>query len=413
MSEIIKSSRQKFDSLNRIALFVFTAIILAWGKDFVPPAPGLDPGWVEALVQATDQGLSFGKEVVFTFGPYHQLYTNAIGDNLYPLVIGRLIYGMAWGAAAVGLANLSSPAFGWLIAIFLAFTTSLSADAPFYALQIVFLFVAASVARQKKLLVLAAIYCGIIVGIFCKLSFAVSAGPVIICVAILLARYSLRTARRRFVAMVVAVIVPVILWLASGQVLSGVFGYLLGPNLAIVLGYSSAMATDDASAGWQVFAYWTGSIALVTIIYRASCFRIQNRIDSLMVTSISLFLFWTMFKAGMVRHDGHAFAAGQSLASFAIITLAYASQQIADQFILFPALSALTLGLSIASQYSSPIRSSLDHWFVSQVKNTYVFAETMASHGTSQRLQARRQKGFEGIKSDVENLSLIPGGGKC
>ena len=120
--------------LNSTALFVFTAITLSWGQSLVPPHTGLEPGWREALVQATDQGLGFGTDLVFTFGPYHQLCTNAKSDNLYPFVIGRLAYGLAWGAAVISFVRLSTPAAGWLLAIFMALSGSLSNDAPFYAL---------------------------------------------------------------------------------------------------------------------------------------------------------------------------------------------------------------------------------------------------------------------------------------
>jgi len=34
--------------LNSIALFIFTAITVAWGKGFVAPEGSLDPSWGEA-----------------------------------------------------------------------------------------------------------------------------------------------------------------------------------------------------------------------------------------------------------------------------------------------------------------------------------------------------------------------------
>ena len=53
-------------------LSLATAVLLVWGLPVRLPWVGLDPGWVEALVQATDQGRNFGGDVVFTFWAYHR-----------------------------------------------------------------------------------------------------------------------------------------------------------------------------------------------------------------------------------------------------------------------------------------------------------------------------------------------------
>ena len=82
-----------------LVLFVFSAITLSWGNELRLPGTGLDPSWQEALVQATDQHLVFGKDIIFSYGPFHQIYTSQISENLGPLLIGRLLYGVACGAA--------------------------------------------------------------------------------------------------------------------------------------------------------------------------------------------------------------------------------------------------------------------------------------------------------------------------
>ena len=53
------------------ALLFLPALCCWWS---LPVPSGLIlAGWKP--VQATDQGRNFGSDVVFTFGPYHQLYT--------------------------------------------------------------------------------------------------------------------------------------------------------------------------------------------------------------------------------------------------------------------------------------------------------------------------------------------------
>jgi hypothetical protein len=395
-------------TFNTSALFVFTAIALSWGQSFESPNTGLDPGWQEALVQATDQGLGFGTDLVFTFGPYHQLYTNQISQNLYPFVIGRLVYGLAWGAATVGFARLSKPTAGWLLATFMALSGTMINDAPFYALQLAFLLIVASDLKQRELPLIALIYAGVIISIFCKLSFAVSAGPVVLCAAFLLARNFRPTPNQLALAIAVAVGIPLMIWTASGQSINGLLHYFLGLNLSIVLGYSSAMAIDDPAAVWQIPAFWIGAFGVVGLIMRAAYFRLNSRFCAILTASISLFLVWIIFKAGMVRHDGHALIAGLSLACFAVISIVYTIKTKAHEAQYFSAAGSLVLGLSISSQYVSPIRSHLDVWLKTEWKNTGRFAKIIISSKTRRNFQELRLKNFNNIRMNVEDLSLIP-----
>ena len=396
-------------NLNSTALFVFTAIALSWGQSFVPPFTGLEPGWKEALVQATDQGLGFGTDLVFTFGPYHQLYTNAISDNLHPFVIGRLVYGLAWGAAVISLVRLSAPAAGWLLALFMALCGSLSNDAPFYALQLAFLLIVASNLKQRDLSLIALIYAGIVISIFCKLSFAVSAVAIVFCAAWLLARKFLHTLKQAVLAFAVALGIPMMIWAASGQSMVSLLQYLLGPNLSIVLGYSSAMAIDDPASAWQIPAFWVGAFSVAALILRVSYFRLKSRFSSVFIACVSLFLFWTVFKAGMVRHDPwHAPSAGFALACFAVLAIIYTITIEAHEVQFVSAAGSLVLGLSISSQYVTPIRSDLDKWFENKLENMYLFSKILPSSRARQRVRELRQDGFNNIKKDAEDLSLIP-----
>jgi len=349
--------------------------------------------------------------LVFTFGPYHQLYTNAISDNLHPFVIGRLVYGLAWGAAVISLVRLSAPAAGWLLALFMALCGSLSNDAPFYALQLAFLLIVASDLKQRELPLIALIYAGIILSIFCKLSFAVSAVAIVFCAAWLLARKFLHTLKQAVLAFAVALGIPLMIWAASGQSIINLLHYLLGPNLSIVLGYSSAMAIDDPVSAWQISAFWVGAFSVAVLILRAACFRLKSRFNSVFIACVSLFLFWTVFKAGMVRHDQwHAPSAGFALACFAVLAIIYTMSVEAHEIQFVSAAGSLVLGLSISSQYVSPIRSDLDIWFETKLENTYLFSKILPSSRARQRVQELRQNGFSNIKKDAEDLSLIPNG---
>jgi hypothetical protein len=399
-----------FQIFNRLSLFVFAAIICAWGNSFEPPSGSLDPSWREALVQATDQNLNFGSDIVFTFGPYHQLYTNAISKNLAPLVLGRWIYGIAWGAAALGITELSTLPIAWAITLFMALSGSLSADSGFYALQFTFLLTSVNPKKNSDFLLLALMYSGIVLSIFCKLSFAVSSGPVLLCSAALLAKSTSKQKNLHILLALSAIIIPVLLWISSGQRISGIFDYLFGPNISIVLGYGKAMGINDPSSTWQIAVYIACSAMLIYAVYILSISRIGNYTLAILVSLTSLFLFWVCFKAGMIRHDGHASITGQCLAWFTLITLAYAHNQARHRlnFLIFAI--PFLMGLSITSQYFSPLRNRLDEWSSEKIKNTYLFAKTAFSKRAQQKLESMRNKGFKRIKPELEDLSLIPAG---
>ncbi len=48
--------------------------VATWGIAFRYPAPGLDPGWGAGLYMAAHDGLDWGTEVVFTYGPLGFLF---------------------------------------------------------------------------------------------------------------------------------------------------------------------------------------------------------------------------------------------------------------------------------------------------------------------------------------------------
>ena len=199
------------------------------------------------------------------------------------------------------------------------------------------------------------------------------------------------------------------IWAASGQSIINLLHYLFGHNLSIVFGYSSAMAIDDLAAAWQVPAFWVGAFSVAALILRAAYLRLQNRLSSVFVACTGLFLFWTVFKAGMVRHDPwHAPSAGLALACFAILALVYTRTIEAHEVHFVSAAGSIMLGLSISSQYISPIRSQLDEWLEKTLSNTYLFAKIIPSSRARQVLQKLRQNGFVDLKIDAEDLSLIP-----
>ena len=76
-----------------------TAVIV--GAPFHPimPSAGLDPSWMYAINQAVADGLSFGSEVIFIFGPYGGIYTQMFHPGTDALVMSvGVFFGICLGA---------------------------------------------------------------------------------------------------------------------------------------------------------------------------------------------------------------------------------------------------------------------------------------------------------------------------
>ena len=90
---------------------MITALIVATPLYPLMPTAGLDPSWKFAINQAVAQNLAFGREVVFTFGPYGAVYSQLFhpGTDVLAMSAG-LYFGVCFGTVAILLALRS---FWW------------------------------------------------------------------------------------------------------------------------------------------------------------------------------------------------------------------------------------------------------------------------------------------------------------
>lgn len=391
-----------------LVLFVFSAITLSWGNELRLPGTGLDPSWQEALVQATDQHLVFGKDIIFSYGPFHQIYTSQISENLGPLLIGRLLYGVACGAALLLLANLSTLSFGFALAGFMALCTSTSPDATFYVLPLILLLSITIKSCARVIMLQVLIYLGLIVGVFTKLSYATAVTPTILTVGFLLIYRKGTSVWFKLVIGCAFLIAPFLLWLAAEQSILTLPQYLLGSNIEIIKGYASAMAYDDTASNWQIYAYWIGSAIVLLIIAQSSYIKTRNLMLSTCIFTSTLIILWVVFKAGMVRHDGHAIISGLTLATFAIITCAYSHNVQLNSGNINILFVPLLIGLSITSQFAHPIRTNLDIWIDRLWSSSLIFARAIAMKNERLKLINSRHLIAIAIRPEVEDLSPVP-----
>lgn len=284
------------------ALLIF---LISW-PDFHPDAfvSGLDPSWHAGLAMAHQDGLQFGQQVIFTYGPFGFLK----GLNLYFTDTYRLalVYQLVLHAAfAVVVFWCSRRTFGAVGGFFLALLAScfLLEDPmiPLAVLGAVAVLGDRGIDPGRWFAPLA----GLVVGFEAlgKVSVAI-----IIFVVFLIANVC-RDDRRReaLLTYLGAVLVSFLAcWLIAGQSLGAIWDYTVN-SIPILTGYSAAMSLETPGTLWQ---YWAallvGGLLLWGGVVSTRDVTLRRRIGVLLILALVLY---TSFKEGFVRHDpGHAWA---------------------------------------------------------------------------------------------------------
>ena len=280
------------------------------------PASGLDPSWALGVNQAVAQNLTFGTDVIFTYGPY----TSVFSTLYHPQTDARMLWGGLLVAFCYALAlqlvvRGRSP---WLRLSCVALVAVAHAGGPRDAVFASYLLVLAlAVWRLREPLdaparlgpTRAAIVWSLLLvplGLLplAKCSFFAPIG--LLCVIFAISFW--RDARRRL-AVLTLVIPPlalVVFWLVAGQPLSGLPRFVWTSWL-VIAGYTEAMALSGPEL--EVFLFLASAALLL-----GSMWRLIGRADRrlFLVLSCATCLFFS-FKSGFVRHDGHAVIAGASL----------------------------------------------------------------------------------------------------
>jgi hypothetical protein len=286
--------------LGLVLLAVSLALSLG---DATLPGAGLDPSWQLAAEFAARQHLVFGRDFVFTYGPYHYLSTRLFDPATFRLV---LVYD-AFAVAALFWFPLRNRSLGACLA--LALCLALPQETEGIRVAAMFAVFLVAVRERTAWGVLLVALCGPLV--LAKYSYALVIAPLV-----LLADAE-RVWSRRAPVMTPALALAVLAAdLAAGQPL-GAVGALAANVLDIVSGYSRAMQLAGPVAE-LVLAVALGAAAIGFAARLAWGAREPApgrdaeapgaRRADLAPTAAVLGLAWTLFvafKMGFVRQDTH------------------------------------------------------------------------------------------------------------
>ena len=288
-----------------LGALLLLASLLAFAP-FAPLLPGteLDDAWRLAMNQAVAQGLVFGRDIVFTFGPYAALYTQHYHPATYPaaLLLG-VLFGLAQGTLLLSCLRRRHNGWLWTLAGFLLLVDS--RDALFFAYPLLLTLVtcmeSASHGSDDRLRfvgqetghLLAIALLGalpIIKGSFWPLAVMASLVGALL--------HGLKGERLRAALFVLLPLLTLLLlWGLAGQPLAALPDYFrtLSP---IISGFAEAMSNRGLL--WQVVVYLGLAAGIILATLRSAGPALPQRLA--ITLAVGLFLF-IAFKAGFVRHD--------------------------------------------------------------------------------------------------------------
>jgi hypothetical protein len=291
--------------------------LLTWPFFGLAPSAGIDPSWVEGLYMATERGLDFGTQVVFSFGPLGFLAT----PGAFEIDLGRLAF--LWSALVhlsfcIAVLWASRRAFGLLVGLALTlFAASMPSSDPVLIAAAVVCAAALLDEWSPRLRLAFALGAGTLSGM--QLLGSLRAGPVLVvmAVAVLLGLPERRRLLPAFAASLLASFLA--FWFATGQGLGNIDDYAL--NTANVLsGYSASMVYVLPGRWWQFPGFALGIITVVVLALIAGRrWDAPRRAALLVMVAAVAFL---MFKHAVVRSSPGS--AGVCLAALFAIGLALA-----------------------------------------------------------------------------------------
>lgn len=298
-----------------VSSLILVLMLLPWRPDF--PDSGLDPSWKEVIEWGLLQGQAFGRDLIFTFGPLGFLYTRLYHPELFGVLLGfwfvaalllGLFFGGFWGRAPWPLSLIL--VLGLLLAV------SINRDLPDSQLFLIPL--AGAILGMDPvhgnwrwlgypLLIMAAL-AGLI-------KFTVfMAGAAVFTITDLVLWWRERILPHRLVLFLA--MSWVCFYLVTGH---GAWPAYLLNSLQIAGGYSAAMQTTGPLVEIKGYLIMGGLLSLVLILTPTSRQGSAEAVTRIGVALASLLIGFLMFKAGVVRHDGHILITAGGLLLLAVI----------------------------------------------------------------------------------------------
>lgn len=283
------------------ALLALLVMLATWRTAIANPIAGLDMSWGAGLQMAIKDGIAFGSDVVFTYGPlgFLALPVNWFTDLASIAFVWQVLLHFSLCLALVWALRRS---IGAALATLVAFI----AIAIFPFIEIAFpIALALCVLALRKDRPDHAIWIVAIAGAFFAAVLSLmklSIGPPVL-VMCALAMFGARASRVQLASFAAVFIASFVgLWLASGQALGDLIDYATNGR-QIISGYSEAMTAADGSPNERVVRLLVAVVVAIGFTAGANFAGYRDRRARWFGTAIAALMAFVLFKEGVVRMD--------------------------------------------------------------------------------------------------------------
>lgn len=315
------------------------------------PSYGLDPSWELSISYASANNLEFGKEIIFTYGPYSSLYTKIYNKNtdfkhifagsIISLAYSLLIFLFISSHICLYLKLLIAliitikiemnslmllyPTMTCLIFTNKNFLTNIVNNKKYYIFSITLLFSALSILPLIKGSLLPACILALL--------FA-TAQPI-----------KLKQLKIALLPILVFALSTLLFWNLSGQKLSSIDDYFIN-LIPIISGYTDAMSYRGKIIDLAFFLLIVG---ILSIQFYKNENETSNKITIFIVLTTYLFF---SFKQGFVRHDQHIITSSTSILFASILSGHFLNDK---KILITVIISSLFLYYTIITYESKPL----------------------------------------------------------
>ena len=291
----------------RFGLFLLiAAAVIARFTSIWPnmPEDGLDPSWMIGINQAVFQGLRFGSEMIFTYGPYAGILSKSYHPgtdficNAGGIFLGTLYL---WALLQV-IKDFSILHLTILLALLSGLMLNLDSLVASYSLLAGLLCIRIYKSPHDKqpkgnrVFFLTILFFPFGLLPLIKGSFlAISIGVTLLSSTLFIADKDYRSALATITSPFFSLLV---FWKLAGQPTLGLPEYFTSIS-QIISGYTDAMSIDGSTQDVAVYLLFSASLLTATLISNQGKAAAKN----LYITAIIALFLFISFKAGFVRHD--------------------------------------------------------------------------------------------------------------
>ena len=376
---------------------LFLTFLIFPSSFYQTPNSGLDPSWNISLHLANKYDLIFGKDFVFTYGPFGVLYSRLpISVNKYFYLLFDLYFLFTFIFVTRKIFkvqfNLIIGLFAFLIVV-IAMYEAAEQWFFFFMLFFLFSFLKEPVGRMRYLL-----QAGLI-SIFCfyyKLGLGISS-LVIFTMVLTYAVIWKKLTFRNYTIIVISYLL--LIWLCAILFNVDLKGYLKG-TMHIIDAYNDSMFIPLAN---QLYRFGYAAVAILAIIAIWILFRlvtfIQKKvvfknIDELFIYLLFIMATYVLFKSSFVRPDGHLFLFFKSISVTIILLYLFTRGKVEKRIASIACLSVILISLWVVNTAPGsykPVNKVLNLSFIGikigETKNYFEgFINYDAEVGKSERL---------------------------